>query len=117
MTDSQFDNLCMFVRDVLRHDVIEQLSSILNLINNDGGVGWRDQWPRDFESQEVIRALRRLVALGDVVVVRVRTDRGGYDDDLDADPETFPIDENTWFHLTPRGWASLEQWTPPPDSN
>src|SRR5437016_3795489 len=96
-------NLPMFVVDVLRHDVIEQIPSIVNMLNNHGCIGWRDCWPRDFTAQDVIRALRHLADEGYVDVLR-EPDSGDTVEpttvkDLDIREER----QKLWFALTEDG--------------
>lgn len=108
-------HLPMFVIDVLRYD-IEQIPNIVTLLNARGGVGWRVFWPRDFQEEEVWRALRELLASGHVVPY------------IDA-PEAFeiiPYDGEIggleqaralWFELTEKGWAAWESWEDCPVSD
>ncbi|MCS7272492.1 MAG: hypothetical protein NZ703_15520, partial [Gemmataceae bacterium] len=63
-------HLPMFVLDVLRHDAIEQLSSIVKMLNNVGCIGWRDCWPHDFTVEEIVPVLEQLVRDGLVDVLR-----------------------------------------------
>src|SRR5437899_12546210 len=66
ITSEQTHQLPMFILDVLRHDDVEQLPSILKMMNNAGCIGWRGCWPRDFTREEVIPALESLIRLGRV---------------------------------------------------
>jgi hypothetical protein len=107
------EQLNRFVLDVLRHDAAEQLSSILNLLNNDGCIGWRAYWPHDFTAVEVAPALEELLRAG--WVTALREDK--------SDGELVPVDwraldtrrdqESLWFALTPQGRKVWEGWDPP----
>lgn len=107
----------MFILDVLRHDDIEQLSSILKLMNNDACIGWREFWPHDFTPQEVIPALEDLVRAGYVTawceeesvdeLSQITVDR------LDVNRDK----ESLWFALTDKGRRLWNQWEPPQASS
>jgi len=102
----------MFVLDVLKYD-IEQIGSILNLLNDDTGIGWRPLWARPFETPEVTRWLVELAEEGRVEVCH---EQDGY---LVPVSEVPVLAENTvgayWFRLTTRGEEALERWDPPID--
>lgn len=107
------DQIRMFILDVLRHDVIEQVPSILKLLNNDGGIGWREFWPHDFTVDEVVPALEGLVRAG---YVRALREQGSGDQlvpvcslelDIGRDQDTL------WFELTDEGRRVWGQWEPP----
>lgn len=72
--------LPMFVLDVLRHDVIENVPSIVEMLNNDGCVGWRDQWDRDFTGEDVRSVLGPLVREGLLLALREKADTDGFDE-------------------------------------
>ncbi|HQU43730.1 MAG: hypothetical protein B7Z73_01250 [Planctomycetia bacterium 21-64-5] len=103
----------MFVLDVLRHDAVEQVSSIVRLLNDTSGcVGWREFWPRDFTTTEVVSALVALEHDGHVRALR----ESSTEDDLLAVPSG-QLDssacEETWFALTADGRRLLDEWDPP----
>lgn len=105
-------DLGMFVLDVLRYD-IEQLDSIVKLLNDDSCVGWRMFWPRDFTAADVMDALPGLIAEKRVDVFELSNDGG----------ELVPVDMSRlnlkgkaasyWFLLTERGRAAWDAWEPP----
>jgi hypothetical protein len=103
----------MFILDVMRHDDIEQLSSILRLMNNDACIGWREFWPHDFTPEEVIPALATLVQTGCVTAWREQEGRdelspvGANQLDVTRDQE------NLWFALTDKGRNHWNQWEAP----
>lgn len=45
--------LRMFLLDVLRHDEIEQASSMVTILNDVDCMGWREFWPHDFTVNEI----------------------------------------------------------------
>lgn len=101
----------MFILDVLRYD-IEQLPSILKLLNDTGCIGWRHQWPRDFTANDITPALRSLVEQGLVELLEysakadalVRSDRFGRDFES--------RNANYWYRITDSGREEWKQWTP-----
>jgi hypothetical protein len=101
------------VLDVLRHDVIEDLRGILNLMNNDGCIGWRELWPHDFTEEEVMKALRELDAEGLVLTLRERTTEEGFDELPRQSAELRDNVPGLWFHLTPEGRRKWDAWEPP----
>ena len=108
-------HLPMFILDVLRHDVIEQLPSIIRMLNDDGCIGWRDCWPRDFTAKEVVPVLEQLVRGGAVDVLR--EDESG-NDVVRVSPETVDVEREVnvlWFALTPKGRERWSEWEPPKD--
>jgi hypothetical protein len=116
MSTSDFDrshNLGMFIVDVLRHDDLEPLSSILNLLNNDGCIGWRQFWTRSFRRDEVLIALTDLIEDGLVVVFQESSKCDKLVqvcwDDVDMRHE----EESTWFSLTAAGQTAWMQWQSP----
>lgn len=108
------DDLPMMVLDVLRHD-IEQIPSILNLLNDTEDIGWRDVWPEDFKESDVVEALRALVRDGSVDV---------YVEDPEAGelvPSASPMEferalDDSWFLLTDAGRERWETWDAPIDA-
>lgn len=111
-SDQRGDQISMFILDVMRHDVAEQVSSIVKLLNDEGGIGWRDCWPSDFTNAEVTQALVRLIQQGDVAIY------------AESSPnhlrpvvvETINHDDavrSLWFGLTDAGKAKWAAWTPP----
>ena len=112
ITSEKRRHLPMFILDVLRHDEAEQLRSILSLLNNAGCIGWRDCWPRDFTSEDVIPVLAELVRLG-----QVRLLAEGPGDDL-TPRELTEVNisqdlDKLWFELTESGRQAWAQWEPP----
>lgn len=100
----------MFVLDVLRHDDLEPVSSLVRMLNDRSCIGWRDRWPHDFTADEVQAALKELVEQGRVDLLKE-----------DAEGELQPAsyedvnaaNDTVWYRLTMAGSAALAQWDPP----
>ena len=103
-------NLRMFVLDVLRHDV-EELSSIVKMLNNRGCIGWREFWPDDFTSDEVGVALEALLSDGLVTALAYDVDQSS----LVRVSEYVDVrgSSKIWYELNPKGRALWESWDPP----
>lgn len=101
----------MFVLDVLRHDVIENATSIVQMLNDDGCIGWRDHWDRDFTKQDVLSVLGPLVEAGLVRGLRESAERGG----LIEINSTDLSGDDVWFELTAAGRKAWDAWEPPPE--
>ena len=107
------EQLRMFILDVLQHDVAEQMDSILRLLNNPGCIGWREFWPHDFTSEEVLGALEGLLHGGLVQLLREDTVQGELvpvnvpEVDLQQDFATL------WFGRTDQGHEAWDRWEPP----
>ena len=108
--ERDFGQLRMFILDVLRHDDIESLSSVLNMLNNPGCIGWRVFWPDDFTANEVVPELRGLATEG---LIKARQETGDGDQLVPISPEQISQDESIWFALTDRGREMWDAWTPP----
>ena len=100
----------MFIVDVLRYD-IEQISSVLNLLNSEGCIGWREFWPRDFRFDEVATELIALVESGLVERLEVAEDK------YELVPLARSMDpalmDQLWFRITKRGWQAWGTWDAP----
>lgn len=104
------NQLEMFILDVLRYD-IEPISSIIQLLNDRSGVGWRDYWPHDFREEEIIPALKRLAERGLIEVLRESEDRA----ELVPAHTSVNIQEDIgmlWFMLSEDGWSEWNKWEP-----
>ncbi len=104
-------DLRMFVVDVLRYD-IENVASILRLLNSRSCIGWRQFRDRDFTSDEVTSALRDLAHAKMVLVLS--EDQQSATLVRDPNLENFDSRINSlWFRLTKKGKEVWERWTPP----
>jgi hypothetical protein len=114
MDDTRNKLLRMFILDVLRHDVAEQVPAIVRLLNNRGCIGWRGQWPREFEADEVRSMLTELVKEGLVLVFSVDEVTECLVPESHSNAEQ--QDNATWFGSSPAGNELWENWTPPVSS-
>ena len=107
-------HLPMFVLDVLRYD-IEQISNIVTLLNNDGGVGWRDVWGREFTATDVIAILPELVQKR---YVQVLWQPNNHSDLVEArGPFDFENDSGRlWFRMTASGRQAWKKWDDVPSA-
>lgn len=112
---SQRELVKMFVLDVLKYD-IEQISSIVNLMNNTGCIGWRVFSPTDFSKEDVIPVLGELIQNGylDLYDYSEREkcllpvgDIGYLPGDFSGNEEQY------WYLLTSKGRELLDIWDPP----
>jgi hypothetical protein len=106
------EQLTMFIVDVMRHDEVENVDGILQLINNSTSIGWRAAWPHDFTEEEIIKGLRMLLEgkmvrplIYDEVSKQIVDWRGSSSPSLDL--------RNLWFRITELGWKKWQQWIPP----
>ena len=104
---ARFPQLGYFVLDVLQYD-IEQMSSILGMLNATSDMGWRDSTERDFSAPEVREVLHYLAGGGLVIPY---ADLGG--------EQLVPIekvsakrrsDEDLWWLLSAEGEKVLNEW-------
>lgn len=102
----------MFVIDVLRYD-IENIPSILKLLNNRSSVGWRFAWPHDFAEVEVIQALKDLIKNGWVKPLRENETHKNIVP-VDEDEDIWNNIDTLWFELTGQGWQAWNNWDNPP---
>jgi hypothetical protein len=105
------DDCLKCVADVLKYDV-EQIGSVMSLINSDGCIGWRQLSGRPFDTLEVTRWLNELVHLG---WVEACEEREGFL--TPADPP-FRIVEDVahyWFRPTDEGLITSDSWDAPVD--
>ena len=102
----------MFIIDVLRYD-FETVGYLLDLLNDEGSIGWRFAWKSAFAEGEVVDALEQLVTRGLVEC---------YEDNeklkelvLVKPPDDLRRAANSiWFRLTNAGRQAWEQWDDPP---
>lgn len=112
LTKADLATLEMFILDILRHDEVEQISSMVRMLNDRSCIGWRDHWPHDFVEDEVLAAAQNLVERGDVAVLQ--EDAGG---EFVLARRSVQNAQNTemelWYRMTPAGRAAWENWDPP----
>jgi hypothetical protein len=120
LSEGERERLQMFILDVLKYD-IENVESILKLLNDRDGIGWRFAWPHDFDKQEVVCGLQNLLRMeliqaltfddSDEALIEAKDKGAG----LPENPEAY------WFALTEIGRHALASWTdypmPPEEDN
>ncbi|MCA9309880.1 MAG: hypothetical protein KDA21_01670 [Phycisphaerales bacterium] len=100
----------MYAFDALKYFEFAQVSSVMNVINNDGCLGWTKEWGREFSEEEVWEALRRLLVAR---CVRLAEVEGAYLRKASGFPVYSPGNrERYWFGPTDIGMALWEQWQP-----
>jgi hypothetical protein len=108
-TTNDLTTLEMFVLDVLRHDEMEALSSVVQLLNDQSCFGWRQHWSHDFTSAEVQIALSDLAGQKKVEILQ----DDGEGELVAVSSVQQPCDATLWYRLTPAGLAAWDQWDPP----
>lgn len=106
------DQLTMFIVDVMRHDEVENVDGILQLINNSTNIGWRRAWPHDFTEEEVVYGLRLLLERKLVRPLIYSEETNQIVDWRGRGLPTLDI-KNLWFRITELGWNAWERWQPP----
>jgi hypothetical protein len=100
----------MFVLDTLAND-IEDLDSIVRMLNSDTALGWVAEWGRRFRREEVVAALSRLV-MRDCVTALILNPDGKSLQKLPArTPPPGGYDE-AYFSMTERGRLLHRSWEP-----
>ena len=105
----------MFILDVLRYD-IEQISSVVSLLNNDGCVGWRSVCGRTFGRQEVVAVMPDLVCDGLVDVYFYSSEQKclvPHDPANEVPSDFAEIEDQYWYLLTEKGKELWADWEPP----
>jgi len=100
----------LYVLDSLAND-IEDLEGILRMLNSDTALGWRAEWGREFEREEIVQALTRLTR-ADLVRTLVLAGDGKSLQELPAralPPESY---DSAYFCLTERGRMKHTSWDP-----
>ncbi len=100
----------MFVLDALAND-IEDIESILRMLNSETSLGWSAEWGRPFVRAEVVEAISRLVAKDYVQVLVLSADGTS----LDALPaKALPPGDYgaAYFALTEHGRLVHRNWDP-----
>lgn len=99
-----------YVLDALAND-IEDLDSILRMLNSDTSLGWAAEWGRPFQRGELVEALSRL-ADKDYVQVLVLAPDGKSLESLS--PTALPPGsyQDAYFALTARGRLVHRNWDP-----
>jgi len=99
-----------YVLDALANDV-EDLDSVIRMLNSDSELGWREEWGRDFRRDEILAALLRLVRNDLVRVLALAEDGKSLEElSLGTLPETGL--GTAYFGITPRGRMVHRSWEP-----
>ncbi len=100
----------LYVLDALSND-IEDLESILRMLNSDTALGWAKEWGRAFTRGEIVEALTRLIRKAFVRVLVLADDGKSL---TDLDPGTLPPNDyaEVYFSLTERGRMVHADWDP-----
>ena len=100
----------LYVMDSLAND-IEDLESILRMLNSDTVLGWHKEWGREFERAEIVEALSRMIRDD---MVRVYVFAAGNKVLEEAPPRSLPPAsyDDVYFGLTPRGRLVHQNWEP-----
>lgn len=105
--------LKMFILDVMRHDDVEQVTSIVKMLNDKGCIGWREFWPQDFCESEVLAALKELHREGLVQCLQEAGDQDRLDPVSPNEVDLAREHGRLWFALTPAGRRRWESWEAP----
>lgn len=111
-TDKAISDVGMFIIDVLRHDDIENINSIINLLNDDGCIGWRCFRSEDFTKTEILEQLAELIQRGLVTALHENRQEAG-DYSLVTIQDITDTADSIWFALTEAGWQAWNTWSPP----
>lgn len=98
----------LYVLDTLANDV-EELDSILRMLNSNTVLGWSDEWGRPFSRPEVVAALSRLIKR-DLVEVLTLTEDGKSLRELGSGilpPNTY---DDVYFSMTAKGRLVHRSW-------
>src|SRR5207253_4315935 len=96
-----------YILDALANDV-EDVSSILQMLNSDSELGWHKELGRKFTCNDVAEGLSRLVRLGSVQVYLTDDDEKAL---IPLAEKTLPLEMSVaWFGLTGRGRLIHENW-------
>jgi hypothetical protein len=106
-------HLSMFVLDVLRHDDLENIASIINMLNDKEDIGWRKYWPHDFLQEEVLPAIAQEIQQGNIEPCKRQSIDGPV---VAVTKEAFFASTGAtewWYHLTSKGYSRWQHWLPP----
>ena len=105
-------DLSMFILDVLRYD-IEPMDSIIKLLNDDGCIGWRHLWSRDFTISDVLPELKKLLQMQFLDIYELDDSNTEL---IPVEPNEINIDERGdeyWYLITDTGQKAWKDWEPP----
>jgi hypothetical protein len=100
----------MCVADVLQDDAMENIDSILRMLNHDVASSWRNARGTPFMPQEVRAALVQLIAAG-LVTPCAEQPRTYQCSAIPAELLGAAVPwESAWFHLEPTGHTAVKRW-------
>lgn len=99
----------MCVADVMQDDEIENVDSIIRMLNNEHDSSWRAARGSAFTSSEIINALEQLMALGLVTPCAEQPPSGDVSPIAAEQVPRFSFD-TLWFHLEPSGRHAVQNW-------
>lgn len=99
----------MCVADTMQDDAIENIDSVLRMLNNASESSWRAARGQEFSPEEVVAAIRELLTEG-LITPCAETSSG----ECTPVPSElvgtdFPI-ESLWFHLEQSGREAVREW-------
>lgn len=104
---SKLSNLELFIIDVMIHDDIENLLSIVDLLNSDSEFGWRDKWCRDFTKSEVYEALCELEGK-DLIYRKIESNGKLVNENNNSRAQIYKNED--WFGLTSQARLIHGKW-------
>ncbi|MEX2139578.1 MAG: hypothetical protein WD894_09975 [Pirellulales bacterium] len=110
---SSIQDLRMFILDVIRHDGLEQVSGMVELLNDRNCIGWREFWPRDFTAEEIWMQLKHLCKQGLIDALIEQAPEFDLVSLDSAKLDALADSNQLWFALTDAGRRAWEQWAPP----
>lgn len=99
-----------YVLDAIADDV-EDVAAIMRMLNSDSVIGWHHTWGRQFDRNEVVEALSRLVKAD---LARVSVLSGDAKGLVELLPKQLPPGhyDDAWFAMTPQGRLVHTNWHP-----
>lgn len=100
----------MCVADAMHDDEIENIDSILRMLNNASDSSWRAARGQEFTAEEVIAAIRELLTAG-MITPCAETPPSGECMPVPTEQvgSIFAI-ESLWFHLEESGRDAMREW-------
>ncbi len=100
----------MYVLDALANDV-EDLESILRMLNSDTDLSWHDEWGRSFTRSDIVSALSRLIRR-DFVQVFARDQEAKSIEKIARRTMPPANYDDVYFGMTERGRIVHSNWGP-----
>jgi hypothetical protein len=100
----------MCVADAMQDDEIENIDSILRMLNNDCESSWRAVRGQEFSAQEVVAAIRELLTAGMITPCAEAPSSGDCTPVRIEQVGTEFAIESLWFHLEQSGRDAVREW-------